>query len=163
MFTEKKFYLTKRGLENTKEEYKKLLEFRRRKASGEAPEILHSEDLNPEYMSYLEDIELLDKKITEIESVLKNAETIKIPPREKRKEVGLGAKIYLEIDGMKDEFEMVGTFEANPFLGKISNESPVGRALIGLKKGEEVIISSPIKKLYKIKKIEYPDTERKTS
>ena len=81
---------------------------------------------------------------------------ISLPPENKRNIVGLGSRVYLEIDGMKDCFEIVGSAEANPSVGRISNESPVGRALLGLKKGEEVIISSPIKTKYKIKKIEYP-------
>ncbi len=45
--------------------------------------------------------------------------------------------------------------EANPSVGKISNESPVGRALLGHKTGDEVLVSSPIKTLYKIRKIIY--------
>ena len=50
---------------------------------------------------------------------------------------------------------IVGTLEANPSLGKISNESPVGKALLGRRVGDEVIISSPIKTVYKIKGIKY--------
>lgn len=138
-----------------KKEHEELLEIRKSKTKGEMPEILHSEDINPEYLSYMEDIELLDEKISELENVLKNAEIISPPKKEKRKEVGLGAKVHLEIDGAKDRFEIVGTMEANPSLGRISNESPVGKALIGLKEGEEVVISSPVKTLYRIKKIEY--------
>lgn len=157
MISKKKYYLTKEGLKKAEKEFKELFELRRRKTNGEAPELLHSEDLNPEYMSYLEDIELLDGRIAELENVLKNAEIITFP-KGKKKEIGLGAKVCLEIDGMKDEFQIVGTFEANPFLGKISNESPVGRALMGLKEGEEVTISSPIKTLYKIKKVDYPES-----
>ena len=70
--------------------------------------------------------------------------------------IGLGAKVIVEIDHeAKDEFTIVGTLEANPALGNISNESPVGKALLGHKVGEEIIISSPIKTFYKIKKIKY--------
>ncbi len=54
-----------------------------------------------------------------------------------------------------DEYEIVGTLEANPALGKISNESPVGRALLGHKVGEEVVVQSPLKIKYKILKIKY--------
>jgi transcription elongation factor GreA len=49
----------------------------------------------------------------------------------------------------------VGTLEANPALGKISNESPVGKALLGHKIGDEVLVSSPAKIAYKIKGIKY--------
>ena len=50
---------------------------------------------------------------------------------------------------------VVGTLEANPEQGKISSESPVGKALLGRKIGEKVMISSPVKTIYKIKKIKY--------
>lgn len=152
--SENKFYLTKKGLENLEKKYKKLLSIRRSKAEGETPEIFHSEDLNPEYLSFLEDTDLLDKKISDLEYSLKNAEIIH-PPLCGKNIVDLGAKISLEIDGIEDKLEVVGTLEANPSLGKISNESPVGRALLGHKTGDEVIISSPIKTVYKIKKISY--------
>ena len=69
--------------------------------------------------------------------------------------VDLGAKVKIDIAGKKDEFMIVGTLEANPSLGKISNESPVGRALLGHKVGDEIVVSSPMKTTYKIKKIKY--------
>ena len=152
----KQFFFTKKGLQKMQEEHSALLDIRKRMAKGEAPEIFHSEDLNPEFLSYIENMELLDKKLFDLEIILKNAKIISLPPQNKRNAVGLGARVYLEIDGTKDCFEIVGSAEANPSTGKISNESPVGKALLGLKKGEEVIISSPIKTRYKIKKIEYP-------
>jgi len=155
MNLENKFYLTKNGLKKAKEEYRDLVELRKKKSKGDAPELLHSEELNPEYMSFLEDVELLENRIADLDNVLKNYEIISPPSKEKRKEIHLGAKVSLEIDGEKDEFEIVGTFEANPSLGKISDDSPVGKYLIGRKEGEEFIMSSAIKTSYKIKKIKY--------
>ncbi|MDD2913150.1 MAG: GreA/GreB family elongation factor [Candidatus Pacebacteria bacterium] len=155
MYLEKKFYLTKKGLEKAKKEHEGLLDIKRRKIKGEAPELLHSEDLNPEYLSYLEDMELLDGRIAELELILKNAQIILPPKKEDKEKIMPGAKVLLEIDGLEDEFEIVGSFEANPSLGKISNESPVGKALLGRQAGEEFVISSPIKTAYKIKKIKY--------
>ncbi len=155
MYQEKKFYLTKNGLKKAEKEQKELIELRKRKTKGEAPEFLHSEDLNPEYLSYLEDIEKLDGRIAELEHILKNVEIISTPPKDKRDEITVGAKVVLEVDGNSDKFEIVGTFESNPSLGKISNESPVGKALLGHKVGEEIVISSPIKTVYKIKRVEY--------
>jgi len=63
--------------------------------------------------------------------------------------------VVVAAKGGKDELTIVGTLEANPSLGKISNESPVGRALLGRRVGEEVVISSPAKVVYKIVKIGY--------
>jgi transcription elongation factor GreA len=80
---------------------------------------------------------------------------IKIPAKDKQKIISLGAKVKIEVDGQRDEFTLVGTLEANPALGRISNESPVGKALLGHKVGEEVSVSSPIKTTYKIKSIKY--------
>lgn len=152
---EKKFYLTNRKLQELRQKYQALLQIRNTKTKRGAPSILHSEELNPEYLLYLEDAEVLNMKMSDLEYILKNAELIKAPPKEKRNAVNLGAKVLVEVEGEKDEFEITGTLEANPSLGKISNESPVGRALLGHKIGDEVIVSSPIKTVYRINKIKY--------
>jgi transcription elongation factor GreA len=152
----KTFYITKAKLEELKKEHEELLDFERRKALGEeAPKILESEDLNPEFVSFQEDVGFLRSRIDELKNILEHHELIKNPPKEKQNVVGLGAKVKIDIDGQKDEFIIVGTLEANPALGKISNESPVGKALLGHKIGDEVVVSSPIKTTYKIKNIKY--------
>ncbi len=151
----KKFYLTKKGLEGIKKEYKILKNLRLAKTKGEAPKTWESEDLNPEYLSFQEDLSFLETKVAELENILKNVELIKRPSKEKLKVINLGATVVAEVEGDKDEFTIVGTLEANPSLGKISNESPVGKTLLGHKIGDAVIISSPIKVIYKIKKIKY--------
>lgn len=152
---DKKFYLTKEGLEKVKREYKSLKELKLAKTKGESPKILHSEDLNPEYLAFQEDISFLESRIVELDNILKNVELIKPPRKEKQGIVNLGATVLVSVDGQNDEFTLVGSLEANPSLGKISNESPVGKALLGRKAGEEVIVSSPIQTTYKIKKIQY--------
>jgi len=152
---EKKFYLTKQKLKELKKEYEDLVVFERSKAIEEAPKVLESEDLNPEFLSFQEDMSFLRSRIMELENILNNHELIKIPSKQNKNVIGLGAKVLVNIDGGKDEFTITGTLEANPSLGKISNESPVGKALMGRKVGEEVIVSSPIKTVYKIKKIKY--------
>ena len=155
MSTEKKFYLTKEGLEKVKKEYQDLKDLRLAKTKGEIPKTWQSEDLNPEYLSFQEDLSFFETRIAELEYILKNTELIKIPPKDKQNIVNLGARVLVEVDGQDDEFTIVGTLEANPALGKISNESPVGRALLGQRVGEAVTLSSPIETIYKIKKIRY--------
>ena len=155
MTKEKKFYLTKEGLERIKREYKDLKELKFLKTKGEMPKIWHSEDLNPEYLSFQEDLSFLETRIAELEYIFKNAELIKVPPKEKQNIINLGAQVIVRVDDQTDEFEIVGTLEANPAIGKISNESPVGKILLGHKVGDEVIVSSPIMTTYKIKKIKY--------
>lgn len=158
MVDEKKFYLTKKGLERVKNEYETLKKFRLAKTrGGDVPEILHSEDLNPEYLAFREDISLLETKIANLKNVIKNAILITKPAKEEKNIVGVGATVTLQIDdGSNDEFQVVGTLEANPSLGKISNESPVGKALMGHKVGDEIVVSSPIRTVYRVKKIIYP-------
>ena len=153
---EKKFYLTQKGLEKIKKEYKGLLEFRASKTKGEVPKIWQSEDVNPEYLSFQEDMGFLESRIAELENILKNVEIIKTPPKDRRNVVDYGAVVTLEEpSGHINEFMIVGTLEANPYEGKISSESPVGRALLGKRVGDEVVITSPIKVVYRVKKIRY--------
>lgn len=155
MIEEKKYYLTREGLRRIKKEYDELRQMKLSKTRGEAPVILHSEDVNPEYLALQEDLGLLDIKLTELETILKNAQLIKAPPKTSQEIVGLGATVLVDINGSNDEFTIVGTLEANPAEGKISNESPVGQVLLGKKPGQQVMINSPTKTVYKIKKIKY--------
>ena len=151
----KKYYLTKEGLEKVKREFKKLSKLRSLKSKEDVPSVLHSEELNAEFVAFREDFDLLESRIGELEYILKNFGLVKPPPRKERKKIHLGAQVKVEVDGQVDDFLIVGTLEANPSLGKISNESPVGKALLGHKVGEEAVISSPIKVIYKIKNIKY--------
>ncbi len=156
MTNQETFYLTKEGIDLIKKEYEDLKHLRSAKVKGDVPKTWESEDLNPDYISFQEDMELLETRIEELENVLKNAKLIKPPKGAELAVVNLGAKVSLEIDEKdKDELRIVGTLEADPSLGKISNESPVGRALMGKKAGEEVEVCSPVKTIYKIKKIRY--------
>lgn len=155
MASDKKHYLTKEGLDRIKKEYQRLLKQRKIRIKKEAPPILHSEELNAEFVSFREDFEYIESRIAELERILNNFELVKSPPRKEKDKIQLGAKVVVEVDGQKDEFYIVDTLEANPSAGKISNMSPVGKALINKKKGEEVTISSPTKVTYKIKEIKY--------
>jgi transcription elongation factor GreA len=156
MARDKKFYLTKEGINKLTKEYQELRSMKTLKTADEMPKILHSEDLDPEYLALQEDLGFLDSRISELKNILGNFELIKTPPKNQRNSVALGATVTLaELDGQINEFMLVDSLEANPNEGKISSESPVGKALLGKKIGEEVIITSPIKVVYKIKKIRY--------
>lgn len=151
-----KIYLTKEGLSKIEKEYQTLKKFRLAKIKGESPRILHSEDVDPEYLAFREDLGFLESRITDLEYVLKNTEIIKSPSKEELGIVNLGATVTLEEpDGQTNEFMIVGTLEANPSEGKISSESPIGKALLGHKIGDKIAITSPVKVIYKIKKIKY--------
>lgn len=153
---EKIFYVTKEKLQELQKEYDSLLAIDHDKAMAEeAPKMVESDDLNPEFVSFQEEVGSMRARIDELKVILDNHEIIKKPPKEKQDFVHLGAKVKLEGSGVADEFVIVGTLEAHPELGKISNESPVGAALMGRKIGDEIVIDSPEKMTYKIKNIKY--------
>ena len=133
-----------------------MLRLRAHKSGGESPQIFHSEDINPEFLTYQEDTELLEIKIAELENILKNVQLIAPPPKENQDVISLGARVVVEVDGQKDELEILNSLEVDPSLGIISNESPVGKALLGHRVGDEVPVRSRIITVYKIKKITYP-------
>ena len=162
MVNEKIFYLTEEGLVKFKAEYRHLKKIKSLKTRGEFPKAWHSEDLNPEYLSFQEDLNLLETRLAEVTVILKNAELIKIPPKEKRNTVNLGAAVLVELNGQIEEFSIVGSLEADATNNKISNESPVGQALIGKRAGETVKIITPIvNHSCKILKIKYKNLQRK--
>lgn len=150
------FYVTKAKLQELRKEYEDLMEKEKAKTMGqEAPKILESEDVNPEFVSFQEDIGFLRSRIDELRNIIDHHELIKNPVRDKKGVIAVGASVKVDVNGKKDEFTIVGTLEANPALGKISNESPVGAALLGHKIGDEIIVPSPVKTIYKIKGIKY--------
>ena len=151
-----KFYLTKEGLAKVKKEYEKLLDFKKSKTTGGVPTIWHSEDVNPEYLAYQEDMSVLDSRLIEYENILKNAELIKGAEKGKQHEIAIGARVQLELDGEIDEFMIVGTLEADPSRKKISNESPLGKGLLGARIGEiRVVKASVVNHQCRVLKIRY--------
>ncbi len=149
------FYLTKDGLKQIKKEYEDLKKLRVAKVKDDVPSLLESEDLNPDYIAFQEDLNFLESRIEELEIIIEKASIIKKPAKADSNRIDLGATVDVSIDGHNAEFVIVGTLEANPVLGRISNESPVGIALIGKKAGEEIVISEPNKSVYKIRKVYY--------
>ncbi len=139
-----KFYVTKEGLEKLKREYKTLREIKDLKAKDRLPEFLHSDELNPEYASFQEDITFLNQRIVDLEAIFKNYELIKTPQKNKQNIVDLGATVTVELDGQLDEFMIVGTLETDPSSKKISDKSPIGQALLGKKVGDTVEVKTPI-------------------
>ena len=139
---DKKFFLTEEGVAVLRKELKEL-------------NVLRKEKVNEDSES-CDDLAMIDKKIGDIALVLKSCELITVPPKDKRDTVNLGASVTVQSsDGQTNNFVIVGTVEANPPLGKISNESPVGRALLGKKVGDTILIHMNSKAYYTVKKIAY--------
>ncbi len=153
---DKKFYLTQEGLKKLELEHKQLKSLRARMVGkDETPEVMHSDELNAEFVSFREDLDLLDSRLEDLDHILNNYEIIKPPSVAERNKINLGACVMVDVNGQEDEFFIVGTLEADPMSGKISNESPVGKALMGHKAGDEVLTSSPAKIIFKVKTIHY--------
>jgi transcription elongation factor GreA len=104
---------------------------------------------NAEYSAARQEQERTENRIAEIENILQNVQIIKKPTGDSK--VQLGSTVKLKSDGKTKEFQVVGTVEADPLNGKISDESPIGQALLGKKEGELVEIVTPAEKAtYKI-------------
>lgn len=152
----KKIYLTKKGLKKLKKKYNRLVKsFKKLKSDGNVPEALHSEDLSSEFLSFQEDLNFLEARIEKVEQALANAELIEKPPEEERDEVRVGATVEVEVNGETDEFTIVGSAEADPSKGRISNECPVGQALLGCEVGDRAKVNSKVETTYEIKSISY--------
>lgn len=95
---------------------------------------------NAEYDAAREEQGLLESRIAEIEDILLNAELIKGGSKTK---VSLGSKVELRTGKKTVMYAIVGPVEADPLEGKISNESPIGVALMGKKVGDSAVISTP--------------------
>ena len=96
---------------------------------------------NAEYQSARAEQDRNETRISEIENILQNSEIIKKPRGDSK--VQLGSVVKLKGGGKTKEFQVVGTVEADPLSGKISDESPIGTALLGKKVGESVEIHTP--------------------
>lgn len=94
---------------------------------------------NAEYDSAREEQGLVESRISEIEDILLNAELIKSGSKTK---VGLGSKVELKTSGKTVSYYVVGPVEADPLEGKISNESPIGAALMDKKVGDTATITT---------------------
>ena len=106
---------------------------------------------NAEYDSAREEQGIVETRIAEIEDILMNAEDIKAT---RSSTVHLGSKVTLTTGKKEVIYTIVGPVEANPLEGKISDESPIGEALMGKKVGEEATIITPKGEIvYKIKDV----------
>lgn len=95
---------------------------------------------NAEYDAAREDQGLVESRVAEIEDILLNAEIIKAS---RKTTVGLGSKVELKNGRSSVNYHIVGPVEANPVEGKISDQSPIGQALLGKKVGEKATVSTP--------------------
>jgi transcription elongation factor GreA len=137
----KTYRLTQEGVDELKSEHAGLVAQRPQVADR----IKHARELgdlseNAEYQSAREEQDRLESRIAELENVLRSVQIIKKPKSSGK--VVLGSTVVLK-DGKTITYQVVGTMEADPSSGKISDESPIGKALMGKAVGDKVELKSP--------------------
>ncbi len=145
----KKILLTREGLAELTEELRHLREEKRVDIAEKLKEAISYGDLseNAEYQEARDEQAQVELRIAELEELLKvgNYDLIDDEKGGKKKKSGInvGSTVSLESEKEKTEYTIVGSQEANIFENKISNESPIGRALIGKNTGDTVKVTSP--------------------
>lgn len=149
----KQFRLTQDGVNELKVELENLIAKRPELAETiKSARELGDLSENAEYQSARAEQERHEARISELENILQNVELIKKPKGDTK--VQLGSTVKLKGDSKAKEFQVVGTVEADPLNGKISDESPIGQALIGKQVGETVEITTPVETAtYKVMEI----------
>jgi transcription elongation factor GreA len=145
MSARKKVYLTPEGMEELRQELDELVNVKRPALAERLRKAIAQGDLseNADYHTAKEEQSFLEGRIQEIEVVLRSAEVIK---ETKRSDVvSLGSRVTVIEDGMQDPetFRIVGIAEADPISGKVSHESPIGKALLGRRVQDVVTVEAP--------------------
>lgn len=143
---EKKTVLTYEGLRKYEEELKDLKGNRRQEVAQKLKEARAQGDLseNGEYDAAKDEQRDIEARIEELETLLKNVEVV-VEDEVDLDKINVGCKVTVrDLTDKEDvEYKIVGSSEADSLQGKISNESPVGRALIGAKVGDTVTVETP--------------------
>ena len=155
---EKKNLMTYAGLKKLEDELHYLKVVRRKEVAEKIKEAREQGDLseNAEYDAAKDEQRDIEARIEELEAILKNAEVV-VEDEADTEKINVGCKVLVYDEEFEEEveFKIVGSTEANSLQGKISNESPLGKALIGAKVGDEISVEAPAGMMnYKILKIE---------
>ncbi|MBM7691861.1 transcription elongation factor GreA [Peribacillus deserti] len=146
MAIEKVFPMTKQGKEKLEQELEYLKSVRRKEVVERIKIARSFGDLseNSEYDSAKEEQAFVEGRITTLENMIRNAKIIQ-EDELNSDTVSLGKSVtFVELpDGEEETYTIVGSAEADPFEGKISNDSPIARSLIGKKVGDEVTVQTP--------------------
>jgi transcription elongation factor GreA len=137
-------YLSKERYEILKKELEELKLVRRKEIAERIEEAIALGDLseNAEYHEAREEQAFNEGRVREIEELLKQATLIERSGGAKS-QVSVGDTIEVSKSGRSETYTIVGSNEADPINGKISNESPIGKALLGRIPGEEVTVTTP--------------------
>jgi transcription elongation factor GreA len=147
--------ITPEGLEKLKKELDYLVNIERKKIAKLLAKAISFGDLseNAAYSDAKEQQAFLEKRIKELETMIKEANVVKKDTNSCK--VQVGSTVFLDSDKGEDKYIIVGASEASPFENKISYKSPLGQALLNKKEGDIIEIQTPKGKVkYTIKKIE---------
>lgn len=142
--TRREVPVTREGLERLQAELQELKEVRRPAIIAALSEARSHGDLreNAGYDAAKHDMAMTEKRISDLDALLRQAVILEnnggTPDV-----VRVGSTVVVDVEGDEERYTIVGAIEASPTNGLISNESPVGRALLGLRPGEEAIASAP--------------------
>ena len=143
---DKKNILTYEGLKKLEDELENLKVVRRKEVSQKIKEAREQGDLseNAEYDAAKDEQRDIEARIEELEKILKNAEVV-VEEEADLDKVSIGCSVKILDCEFEEELEykIVGSTEANSLKGKISNESPVGKALLGKQGGDTVTVETP--------------------
>lgn len=143
----KKNLLTREGLKKYEDELHNLKVIKRQEVAQKIKEAREQGDLseNAEYDAAKDEQRDIEARIEELEKILKNVEVVDMDEDHNLEQVGFGLVVKVKDNEFDDEmeFKIVGATEANSLKGKISNESPLGKALLGAKKGDVVTVEAP--------------------
>ncbi|HEX5429674.1 MAG TPA: transcription elongation factor GreA [Patescibacteria group bacterium] len=139
----KQVLLTQEGLKKLQDELRVLKDERRKDVIERIQEAVAHGDLseNADYAQAKEEQAFIEGRIQEIEEMVKNAEII--AQNRNQNLVSIGSTVTVGVAGKQLQYTIVGSNEANPAAGKISNESLVGRALLGGKIGDRIPVTTP--------------------
>lgn len=159
----KKNLLTYAGLRKLEDELHDLKVVKRKEVAGKIKEAREQGDLseNAEYDAAKDEQRDIEARIEELEKILKNAEVV-VEDEVDLDKINIGCQVkILDIEYSEElDYKIVGSTEANSLKGKISNESPVGKALIGHKVGDTVEVETPAGVFaYKILEIQRSNVE----
>ena len=143
--TAKQVPVTREGLERLTAELKELKEVRRPAVVAALAEARSHGDLreNAGYDAAKHDQAMTEKRIADLDALLRQAVIIEEDEENAGDEVRVGSTVVVDVEGDEERYTIVGAIEAKPAQGLISNESPVGRALLGLRPGEETVAVAP--------------------
>lgn len=135
-------YLTREGLKELQDKLYELKTVRRREIAEAINAAKEQGDLseNAEYVNAKEEQSRIEQHIAEMEVLLKNAQVIEKPDTNS---VSIGNTVTLKCNGESKTYQIVGSNEADPRHGKVSNESPIGQALLGKRARETITIPTP--------------------